>query len=594
MTEARPEGSAGRDAPAKGLALGDWVVMHRAALAVGVVLLFLTNVLDKAVPWLFKLAIDALRAGRFTEVRNTAIAVLVLAATIWIVRTYSRVRVFNIGRDVEFDLRNAMLAQVHRLGPAYFRAMSAGEVMSRATNDLGQVRLLVGFGLLNVVNSVFAYVATIVAMLAISPKLTAIAMLPYPLFVLVTRAFSSRLYVRSQEAQKALGGLADGVQETLSGVRVVRTFGLEHREEVRFSALNEASLAANMQLVVLRGLMWPLLTLIGSLGALLVIHSGGGMVLADELTAGSLAAFMAYMGQLVWPTLALGYLLAVVQRGRASYARIREILDATPEILEAKDAVRADGPGALTVNGLSFERGGRLALDDVRFSLEAGESLAIVGGVGSGKSTLAALLPRLLPVPAGTISLDGVDVTRIGLRSLRHAVGYAPQEAFLFSTTVERNIALALDDPEAADAIERVRDAAREASVLDEIEGLPEGFDTVVGERGVQLSGGQKQRIALARALVSNPRVLVLDDPLSAVDARTEGLILEAIERAGEGRTVVLVTHRALAARRMDHVVVLDEGRVIERGDPDVLALRSGPFGELVARQTIERELEAS
>ena len=584
----------GHSAPAKGRSIRDWVGMHRRALVVGVVLLFVTNVLDKTVPWILMKAVDALRARQFAQIRDLALGALVLAATIWLVRTYSRIRVFNIGRDVEFDLRNAVLAQVHRLGPAFFRAMSAGEVMSRATNDLGQVRLLVGFGLLNVVNSVFAYVAAIALMLAISPELTVVALIPYPLFILVTRTFSSRLYKRSQEAQSALGALSDGVQETLSGVRVVRTFGLEHREEARFSVLNQASLDANMKLVVLRGLMWPLLTLIGALGALLVIHYGGGMVLRDELTAGELAAFMAYMGQLVWPTLALGYLLAVVQRGRASYARIQEILDATPEILEANDATEASGPGALDVMGLSFERSGKKALDDVRFSLPAGESLAIVGGVGSGKSTLAALLPRLLPVPPGAIALDGEDVTALTLRSLRHAIGYAPQEAFLFSTTVERNIALALPSPDAPGAAERVREATREASVLDEIEGLPEGFDTVVGERGVQLSGGQKQRIALARALVSNPRVLVLDDPLSAVDARTEGLILEAIERAGRGRTVVLVTHRALAARRMDHVVVLDDGRVVEHGDPDVLALGDGPFAALVARQTIEQELEAT
>lgn len=567
-------------------------------LAWGVVLLLGTNALDKSIPWLLQGAVDALERSDVDLVKSYALGVVALAAVLWIVRTASRIQVFNVGRDVEYDLRNEMIQQVHRLGPRFFHRVPTGEVMSRATNDLAQVRLLVGFGGMNVINSIFAFTAGIGLMVVISPTLAAWALIPYPLVIVMTRMFGSALYTRSRDAQGALGKLADVAQENLAGVRVVRAYALEDAEIERFEVANRDAIEKNMKLVVLRGVMWPILMLVGSLGALIVIWKGGQMVLADELTVGQFAAFNAYLAQLVWPTLAFGYLLSVVQRGRASFARVREVLDAPPEIEPPSEPEPLTGEGRVELRGLSFSYGSdpsnheEQVLRDVSLEVPAESTLAVMGTVGSGKSTLAALLPRLAPTPPGSVFVDGVDVTQADPAQLRREVAYAQQEPFLFSTTVERNISFGLDDPSAPDAEERVRAAAREAAVLDEIETLPDGFDTLVGERGVQLSGGQKQRIALARALLREPAVLVLDDPLSAVDTRTESLILQALDRAGEGRTLILVTHRVAAASRAKHIVVLKDGAIAEQGTPDELVARDGIYASLARRQSLEKELE--
>lgn len=571
--------------------LAGYVRPHQGALVRGAALLLVTNVLDKSVPWVLMLGVNALREQHFDRVGRFALIALVLASTMWVIRAASRVTVFNVGRDVEFDVRSDMLARLHMLGPSFLRNMATGEIMSRATNDVGQVRLVVGFGLLNVINSVFAYVGGIGLMLLLSPRLTLYALIPYPLLLVIAQGFGRVLFIRSQKAQAVLGRLAERTQESLAGLRVVRAYALAGHEQKRFEALNEEAVAENMRLVLMRGFMWPLLGLVGALGKLLVAAIGVQMVLRDELSPGALAAFAAYLAQLDWPTLALGYLLGIVQRGRASFERVREILGATPDVVAHDGAVKAGREGRLEVRGLRFTRGDREVLSGVDFSVPAGGSVAIVGPVGSGKSTLVALLPRLLPTPPGTVFLDGVDVTQIELRDLRHTIGYAQQEPFLFSTTVERNIAFALDDDERADSAALVRHATEEAAIREELEGLPEGFATVVGERGVQLSGGQKQRVALARALIGDPRVLVLDDPMSAVDARTESVILQAIDRASAGRTLVLVTHRVAAARRCDEILVLDGGVVSERGTHDELVRAGGMYARIAETQALEEEL---
>ncbi|MCA9580665.1 MAG: ABC transporter ATP-binding protein, partial [Myxococcales bacterium] len=508
----------------KGTSLWAYLRPYRGQVTVGIALLLVTNALDKSIPWLLRGAVDAIAEDRPGEVPRLALTVVAIAAVMWAVRSWSRVKIFNVGRDVEYDLRNELVDRIHLLGAAFFSRMATGQIMSRATNDLGQVRLLIGFGLLNVTNALFAYVGALALMITISPKLTLFAILPYPVLVVVMRLFNKSFFNYSRDAQQALARLADRTQEHLMGIRVVRSLGLERFEEERFEEVNQEALRANMKLVVIRGVMWPLLTGISSVGTLIGIGVGGSMVIDGELTIGEFAAFNAYLGQLLWPTMAAGFLFAIVQRGKASYRRVREILDAEPEICSEPGAPIPSGPGALSVRGLSFSYDDRSVLDDVSFEVPAGGSLAILGPTGSGKSTLAALLPRLLPTPKGAVLVDGQDVTEVDVRGLRKHVGYAQQDPFLFSTTVTRNIGFALEEPDAPGAMERILHATEEAVVADDIAALPDKEKTLVGERGVQLSGGQKQRIALARALLNEPTTLILDDPLSAVDARTESL----------------------------------------------------------------------
>jgi ATP-binding cassette, subfamily B, multidrug efflux pump len=578
---------------APGIRLLGYVRPHRKRLVQGILLVLLTNAFDKGIPWLLRDAVDDLVAGRLAAVTRIALGVVVLAIAMGGARTVGRTRVFNVGRDVEYTLRGEVLARLHQLGPSFFQRMPTGEIMSRAINDLTQVRLMVGFGLLNVVNSAFAYVLALACMLSMSPGLTLWAVAPFPLLLLVARMLSKAMFSRSQASQEALGALSSRVQESLSGVRLVRAFGAEAEQEALFEEQNLNALQKNMSLAVLRGFTWPLLVGVASLGTLCVLVRGTAMVRAGTLSVGELVAFLAYVESLKWPTMGLGYIMAVLQRGRASFARVREILDAQADVVEAADARSPGQRGELRVQDLSYAYGTRPVLHDVSLTLPAEHSLAIVGRTGCGKSTLAALLARILPTPHGSVFLDGADLTELRLRELRDTVGYAQQEPFLFSDSVAHNIGYSLPETASPEAQAKIRAAAQAACVLDEIDELPEGFDTLVGERGVQLSGGQKQRIALARALLSEPRVLIMDDPLSAVDAKTEERILEAIETASHGRTMVLVTHRVAAAARCDDIVVIEQGRVAERGTHAELLARAGLYAELAARQRLEQELGA-
>jgi ATP-binding cassette subfamily B multidrug efflux pump len=581
---------AGRTAPSHHT-LREYMRPYFGKLAQAFMLLLVTNALDKTIPVFLKHAIDALVGGQLAAVAKSALLIAVLALGMGLVRTVSRTRVFNVGRDVEYQLRADLLEHLHRLGPSFFRRMPTGETMSRAINDLSQVRAMVGFGSLHLVNSSFAYAFALAYMLSMSPALTLWAMLPFPLLILIARVLGKTMFIRSQQSQEALGALASRVQEALAGVRLTRAFGAEAEQEKLFESANQHALQKTMSLTVVRGFTWPLLIGVASLGTLLVLYRGTTMVRAGSLTIGELVAFLAYVESLKWPTMGLGYILAVLQRGRASFNRVREILEAPPDVVDAPDAKSPQQHGGLRVTDLSYEYGDRRVLDEVAFAVREKGSLAIVGRTGSGKSTLAALLARILPTPSDRVFLDDDDIVGLRLSELRKTVGYAQQEPFLFSDTIARNVGYSLAETTSPEAKRRMREAARAASVLDEIDELPDGWDTLVGERGVQLSGGQKQRIALARALLSEPRVLIMDDPLSAVDAKTEARILDSIEEAGKGRTVIIVTHRVAAAQRCADILVLDRGRVVEHGSHAELLARDGAYAELAARQRLEQEL---
>jgi ATP-binding cassette subfamily B multidrug efflux pump len=517
------------------------------------------------------------------------IAVMLAAA---VVRVLSRVVVFNAGRDAEYELRSSLEERLLELGPSFYRRMSTGEIMSRVTNDLAQVRLLLGFGVLNVINTVFALVSALAVMLPISGKLTAAALSPLPLLLLVSRPLSQEFYTRTRDNQAAIGKMSARVQTSIAGVRVIRSFSLEDAELEAFERTNQAYLDRSLSLARLRGSLGPIMQVTIAVGILVVFWYGGSLVLRHELDAGGFLTFNRALSRLTWPLLSLGFVLGMVQRGRAAYDRLRDVYRAEPDIVDGPLALPGQVAGRLEVRDLSFAYGSSSVLRGVSLSLAPGRSLAIVGRTGSGKSTLAVLLARLQPTPRGAVFLDGVDVCDLPLSVVRSAVGYAQQSAFLFSTTAARNIGFPLDDPDSPESLRRIQEAAVEARVHDEICALPDGYDTVVGERGVQLSGGQKQRVALAMAFVSDPRILILDDPLSAVDARTERGILEAIDRQRAQRSVLLVTHRVAAAARCDQIVVLDHGRIIEQGSHESLVQRGGLYAAFAEEQQAAAELD--
>ncbi len=567
---------------------------HGLAYLLGALLLFIQQGMMYARDRLFQQGVDAATSDRYhaaLRVTTLALSVIVSAA---LVRTLSRRVLFNAGRQSEYELRTMLLARLHLLGPSFFRKIPTGDIMSRATNDLGQLRLVLGFGALNVINTLFGLISALSIMLGISVRLTLASLASAPLLMLITRWFSRQLYIRNRANQEALGAMSDRVQASLAGVRVVRALSLEDGEMSRFERTCTDYLEKSLGLARLRGLFGPVLGLVSAIGVLVIFWYGGTMVISGLITPGQFVAFWVALNRLIWPLLALGFVMSIIQRGRASYERLRVIFEATPDVIGGDASLSGPVRGALQVKHLSYSVGEQLILADISFDLPAGGSLAIVGKTGSGKSTLATLLPRLLPTPPGTVFLDGVDVCELPLSVVRGAIGYAQQDAFLFSTTVAHNAGFALAETDSSEARLRIRRACDDAQILPEVERLVDGFDTVVGERGIQLSGGQRQRVALARAFLREPPILLLDDPLSAVDARTEARILEAIDKQARQRTLLLITHRVAAASRCDSILVLDHGRVVEKGTHAELAAAGGIYSKLVEEQRLESELDHS
>ena len=579
--------------PAGAPPLGLWGQFRRnlTLYVVGWTMLGVQQFLMAQRDYLVKDAVDALSASASEAAATAALLMLAVSGGAFFARLVSRATIFSGGRNVEYELRKALLSHLHKLGPSFFATHPTGEIMSRATSDLHQVRLLLGFGVLNVVSSVLGIVSALWVMIDISGRLTLAVLATAPFLMIVMRWFSSGFFTRTRDNQEAIGKMSDRVLASLSGVRVVRSFAMEDSELAMFEETNENYLHKSLALAWLRGSMAPVMGAIGGAGVLIFFWYGGTLLIDNVITNGDFVAFLLALQRLIWPMMAIGFFVGIVQRGRAGYARLKTIFDSEPEVQDGSLAEPSEVRGALSVKGLSYAYGDHEVLRGVSFDLEAGQSLAIVGRTGSGKTTLAALMPRLLPTKRGSVFLDGNDVCDLPLDFVRATIGYAQQDPFLFSTTITRNVGYALDDPDRQR--ELVESAAREAQVLDDVLGLPDGFETVVGERGVQLSGGQKQRVALARALIREPPILVLDDPLSAVDAKTEAAILEAIDRQAARRSVILITHRVAAAQRCDKVVVLERGRVIEEGSHDELIEAGGVYSLFAEEQRMEKDLAA-
>jgi ATP-binding cassette, subfamily B, multidrug efflux pump len=578
-----------------------FLLRYSRAFFVGLICVVITTAIQLLSPWVLKGAIDDLNTG-VTRGKLALYAALLLAIAVvgGVFRFLMRRVIIGASRDIEYDVRNAFFARLQQMPLAYYQARRTGDLMSRATNDLNAVRMMVGPAVMYSANTILVFIVAIILMASIDGMLTLVALAPLPLVTISVKYFGNAIHTRFEAIQAQLADLSAVVQEALAGVRVVRAYNQEPHEMARFKAANDEYVQRNRVLIKLQGLFYPSMTLFLGFGSLLVLWLGSREAIRGRISVGEFVAFNAYLVMLSWPMIAFGWVTNMLQRGMASWKRILEVLDATPDIDDGDvtPAGRAVSiRGGISIRNLTFAYAGSPApvLDDISLEIEPGETAAFIGATGSGKSTLISLLPRLHNPPRGTVFLDGVDVREIPLATLRGGIGFVPQEPFLFSDTLAENILFGVSTKAERRGIETpMLDAVAVARLDKDLAAFPKGYDTLIGERGITLSGGQKQRTAIARALMVDPRVLILDDAMSAVDTYTEEEILVRLRDVMRQRTSLMVSHRVSTVRQADRIFVLDRGRIAERGRHDELVAAGGLYAALHRRQLLEEELAAS
>jgi len=571
---------------------------YRRSYVIGAICVFLMNGTWILFPLVIRGAIDDLRLG-VTEHKlgKYALLLLAVAATKGIFQFLTRWIVIGVSREIEFDLRNDLFRHLESLSSSYYQRTRTGDIMARATNDLNAVRMLLGPAIMYSANTIVFTAGALVFMLSISPRLTLYAFLPLPIVSITIQYFGRKIHERFERIQAMFSDISARAQENFSGARVIRAYVQEEAEIAAFETANQEYIKRSLKLVRLMGMLWPTLETMLGLAIVLVLWLGGREVISGRITVGGFVAFNTYMLQLTWPIIALGWVINIFQRGTASMGRINEILVEKPEIDDSEtikiqsrmgnSPVSTPMLGEIEFRHLNFSYDSTPVLHDVSLRIPAGSSLAIVGPTGSGKTTLVSLIPRIYDSEPGTVLIDGIPTREYPIAALRRNLGFVPQETFLFSETVRENIAFGKEN--ATD--EEVRAAAQAASIADEIEGFPEQYRTLVGERGITLSGGQKQRTAIARAIVRNPRILILDDALSSVDTHTEDKILNHLREIMQGRTTIFISHRVSTVRNADRIAVLHAGRVVELGTHDELVAKDGYYTDLYNKQLLEEEL---
>ena len=572
--------------------LAPYLWKYRWPLIAGGAFVLANNGIAVLFPQVVRWAVDALALGitRQQLLRFSELMVLIMLGK-GIFQYLTRKIMIGLSRDIEYDLRNDLFRHLEGLSYSYYQRTRTGDIMARATNDLNAVRMLLGPAIMYSANTIVFTAASLFFMLQISPRLTLWAFLPLPAVSIVVQYFGRRIHERFERIQAMFSDISAQAQENFSGVRVIKAYAQEQPETRNFEVANKEYIRRSLRLVRLMGMLWPTLEIMLGLAIVLVLWLGGRQVVLHKMSVGEFVGFNLYMVMLTWPVIALGWVINIFQRGTASMARINEILTERSEISNLPGAKELPIDGGIEFRDLSFSYGSTPVLKDINLKIPAGSSLAIVGPTGSGKSTLVSLIPRIYDAPAnGTpgVLIDGRPVADYDLEHLRRNIGFVPQETFLFSDTIRENIAFGAEHATDDD----VRRAAAGANIAQDIEGFPRQYQTIVGERGITLSGGQKQRTAIARALIREPRILILDDALSSVDTYTEEKILDHLREVMLGRTTIFISHRVSTVRNADRIAVLHGGCIVELGTHDELIARNGYYTELYQKQLLEEELE--
>jgi ATP-binding cassette subfamily B multidrug efflux pump len=572
--------------------LAPYLRRYGKQLAWGGVSTILYNVIKVLIPLVIGNAVDDMKHNLTPEkILHNALILLLIAALSAIFLYITRQVIIGASREIEFDLRNDIFSNLERQSASYYHTHRTGDIMARTTNDLNAVRMLLGPAIMYSANTIVFTAAALPFMYHISPKLTFFAFVPLPMASILVQYFGARIHRRFERIQAMFSDISAKAQENFSGARLIRAFAQEDAEIASFETANIEYIKRSLYLVRLMAMLWPTLEFVLGLSLMITLLVGGHEVVRHQISVGEFTSFNVYMVQLIWPIIAVGWVVNLFQRGTASVVRIDELLKQKPDIVDAPAAVDTPIAGDIEFRNLTFAYPGVPAvLHDINLHIPAGSSLAIVGPTGSGKSTLVSLIPRLHDAPPGTVLIDGEPVRHFTLSALRQSIGFVPQETFLFSETIRQNIAFGRPDA----SPEQVEEAATIAHISTEILEFPKGFDTEVGERGLTLSGGQKQRTAIARAIIRDPKILILDDALASVDTYTEERILNGLKRVMEGRTTIFISHRISTARSADQIAVLVAGRIAELGTHDELLARNGYYTSLFEKQRLEEELSTA